>query len=171
MLLSMFWPTLRPLWECVNGGPRNGVLAEYEEVLQAEFLWQNFSLTLAPILMRPSNITVLVTRETPQTTLTHIAPWSMGGLFALSYFLPSTTPSPIWASSCRAGASMWGSKLAIFNFFHFMAHINLLLKLLITTAPQNMFFSNLTKVGIILIHSHWTSIVVLAAVVFFYLII
>ena len=54
----------------------------------------------------------------------------------------------------------------IFNLFHLMAHINQLLKFYCT--PKNIFFANMTKnIGILLIHSHQTAIVVLAVVIFY----
>ena len=47
-----------------------------------------------------------------------------------------------------------------------MAHINDLLKFCNT--PKNIFFADLTKkIDVILIHSHWTTTVVLASVFFF----
>ena len=55
---------------------------------------------------------------------------------------------------------------AIFKLFHLMAHINQLLKFYCT--PKNIFFANMTKnIGILLIHSHQTAIVVLAVVIFY----
>ena len=44
------------------------------------------------------------------------------------------------------------------------SHRNELLKF--CSMPKNMLFADLTKIGIILIHSHWTAILTSAAVIF-----
>ena len=55
----------------------------------------------------------------------------------------------------------------IFKLFHLMAHISYLLKFCKT--PKNICFADPTKkMGIILIHSHETAIVVLAVVIFLF---
>ena len=71
-----------------------------------------------------------------------------------------------WDSElCVSSHHTQSHRAAIFNLLHLMAHINELLKSCGT--PQNIFFADLTKqIGIILIHSHRTAIVVLAVVIF-----
>ena len=78
----------------------------------------------------------------------------------------------IWTSS-KGDSFEWqreearGGKYrsAIFNLSHLVAHFHQLLTF--GSTPKNIFLANLTKkIGIVLIHSHQTVAVVLAAVTF-----
>ena len=61
------------------------------------------------------------------------------------------------------------SKAVIFSPSHLLAHVNRLLQFCGTTKIYIIFFADLTKkIGLILIHAHWTAVVGLAVVIFLF---
>ena len=75
----------------------------------------------------------------------------------------------IFSDSLQLVVSMCLVKISDFQVFLKNLSTHKLITKILRHTKNIMYFANLTKIGIILIHSHWTVIVVLAVVIFFYL--